>query len=191
MLAYVHQDLFPETDGNISEALKSMVKVVFESPSDVPDGCIYWPMILGGLEVSNPFVSVKAVRYNTMQDPQRRIGYALSEGEDNYGAAKTRFDSQDSRWDDAFGPESIEFVPWEVFTGFRYECNEPLLHAWENLRRTAVEEPLQLTGCSEKLLKGLPEQDLEEISHDWYQMTPYWQPIVSLFGEEWGRSLEA
>ncbi|MCJ1383648.1 hypothetical protein MMC17_006762 [Xylographa soralifera] len=186
MLAYVHRELFPGTDGNISEVVKAMLKERFEGSSDIPDGFIYWPMLLGGLEIRNPFVSLQAMRHNTIQDPQRRIDYALSEDEDNYGAALTRFDLQHSRWDGAFGPKPTEFMPWEEFIRFRYECSEPLLHAWEDLRRTAEEEPLQLTGRIEKLLKELPEQGLEGITHDWDKMTPYWQTIVSLHGEEMG-----
>ena len=49
-------------------------------------------MLLGELEAHNPMVSLQAMRYNTMQDPQRRIDYALSSDEDNYVAAKTHFD---------------------------------------------------------------------------------------------------
>ncbi|MCJ1395567.1 hypothetical protein MMC18_008453 [Xylographa bjoerkii] len=186
MLAYVHRGLFPETDGNVSETVKAMLKEKYEVPFDIPDGFVYWPMLLGGLEVRNPFISLQAMRYNTMQDPQRRIDNALSEDEDKYGSARTCFEVETGWWDEAFGPKPSEFMPWEEFIRFRYECSEPLLHAWEDLRRPAEEEPLQLTGRIEELLKGLPKQGLEGITHAWHKMTPYWQAIVILYGEEMG-----
>lgn len=186
-LAQVHRGLFPEHNGNIVAAIKTMLAKRFpDAPLNIPDGFIYWPMLLGGLEVRNPFVSLQAMRYNVFEDPCKRIDAAFEEDDDNFRRAKEDFDNIGTRatWSYSLGTAPRHFFPHSEFTQYRYECSKPFLNAWNDLRRPAVEESLEATPSINTLLGELPTDTDAGITTHWANMKPYWQAVVSLYGEE-------
>jgi hypothetical protein len=55
----IQEKLFPNQPGGVGEHLKLMIASRFDiSPSDIPEGYLYWPSSLGGLGLQNPFISL-------------------------------------------------------------------------------------------------------------------------------------
>ncbi|MCJ1360564.1 MAG: hypothetical protein MMC33_010572 [Icmadophila ericetorum] len=186
-LAQVHRGLFPAHNGNIVEALKTMLAKRFpDAPLNIPDGFIYWPMLLGGLEVRNPFISLQGMRYSVFEDPRKRIDFAFEDDDENYRLAKEAFDNVGTRanWSYTLGSAPKKFMPHDEFIRYRYECSKPFLSAWEDLRQPAEEECLEVTPTISTLLGQLPHSTDAGIKNSWVSMKPYWQAVASLYGEE-------
>lgn len=56
-LARIQQTLFATAGGSVTSALKKMLHEKF-GVEDVPEGYLYFPMSMGGLDLKNPFVEV-------------------------------------------------------------------------------------------------------------------------------------
>jgi hypothetical protein len=63
-------------DSNIATYLKGTLKERF-SIDDIPDGFLYFPASLGGLDLQNPFIPLLQVRNSVFADPSSIIDHFL------------------------------------------------------------------------------------------------------------------
>ncbi|KAL2136927.1 hypothetical protein VTI74DRAFT_88 [Chaetomium olivicolor] len=88
----IQERLFPNHTGGVGEHLKRMITSRFGlSPSDIPEGFLYWPLSMGGLGLQNPFITTLLSRGPVSKNPERLIDDYLREEELEYRRAKRKF----------------------------------------------------------------------------------------------------
>ncbi|CZR63368.1 uncharacterized protein PAC_13265 [Phialocephala subalpina] len=113
-------------DSNIATYLKGTLKERF-SIDDIPDGFLYFPASLGGLDLQNPFIPLLQVRNSVFADPSSIIDHFLDAEREAYRKAKEKFEkSQLNRnWNlhsDTFFPiDGQTFFSFEEFSRYREE----------------------------------------------------------------------
>ena len=149
------------SDSNVVDFLKSTLEARFDI-KDIPDGYLYFPTGLGGLELQNPFIGTLQVRDAVFEQPATVIDDFM-EGELNaYKTAKKAFENnQVSRYsnnDPDFVPEdSEEFFSFDEFARYREEFEYPsgdgnLLTVYEELLEQPTPEFLDATQEETMLL---------------------------------------
>lgn len=131
----IQEKLFPNQPGGVGEHLKLTIASRFNiSPSDIPDGYLYWPSTHGGLGLQNPFVSLLLYRRQVEKTPDKLMDKYLEDEEYVYTRSKARFeegfslmDIQDSESEAAsFALDADDNTPaydgthrWTTVRGFR------------------------------------------------------------------------
>ncbi|TVY84463.1 histone H3, partial [Lachnellula suecica] len=118
------------SDSNVVDFLKTTLEERF-GISDIPDGYLYFPTGLGGLELQNPFIGLLQVRDAVFENPASVIDDFIEAEADAYRLAKIAFDNGkvDRRYveDPDFVPEDADtFMSPEEFGKFReeFECED-------------------------------------------------------------------
>ncbi|KAJ3167205.1 hypothetical protein HDU88_002543 [Geranomyces variabilis] len=157
----IHLELCPSTGGNVAEYLKSMISKRF-GVDNIPDGFLFWPMVFGGLELHNPFISLQGVRELIYDDPSDRLREALEKEELEYRSLEAR----------------------SAFSKYRRDGSQVFLSAWSDLLASGTEEMVESTAEVNGLLDKLATAD-----QMWLQThaeEPYWRAILELYGAEMG-----
>lgn len=63
---YIQESVFD--GGNLVQHIKQMIKDRFNI-SDLPDGFLYFPVELGGLDLKSPFVGLLQIRDSVRENP--------------------------------------------------------------------------------------------------------------------------
>lgn len=113
------------SDSNVVEYLKSTLQERF-GISDIPDGYLYFPTSLGGLELQNPFIGLIQVRDGVFEQPASVLDDFLEAEKEAYRQAQIAFENgqvyRSSNWDKNFVPEDAhQFFSFEEFTKYREE----------------------------------------------------------------------
>jgi hypothetical protein len=113
------------SDSNVVEYLKSTLQERF-GITDIPDGYLYFPTSLGGLELQNPFIGLIQVRDGVFEQPASVLDDFLDAEKEAYRKAQIAFENgfvyRSSNWDENFVPEdSNRFFSFEEFTRYREE----------------------------------------------------------------------
>lgn len=134
------------SDSNVVEYLKTTIQERFNI-SDIPDGYLYFPAGLGGLELQNPFIGLLQVRDAVFEQPADALDDFLEAEMEAYRLAKAAFDNGEvdrgDNDDEYFVPEDpVTFMSFEEFTRFReeFECE------YEGNLRSVFEELLEQPG---------------------------------------------
>ncbi|EEY23960.1 conserved hypothetical protein [Verticillium alfalfae VaMs.102] len=192
---------FNETGAtSVADHLKKTIETRF-GIADVPDGYIFFPVEMGGLDLKSPFVTLLQIRDSFSESPSAMLE-AFHKGErEGYQAAKERFYSSEieelhySLADPDWKPESKQeqetFLSFEDYTRFReelrFEDNGVQVH---DLFSKMLVEPspstlsLDTSTISSALrnLTGNPRP--RGIFSNWASMEPYWQWVTMLYGPE-------
>ncbi|TVY18726.1 histone H3 [Lachnellula arida] len=117
------------SDSNVVDFLKKTLEQRF-GISDIPDGYLYFPTGLGGLELQNPFIGLLQVRDAVFEQPASTIDDFIEAELDAYRCAKIAFDKgqidHDYVNDPDFVPDDADtFMSFEEFARFReeFECD--------------------------------------------------------------------
>jgi hypothetical protein len=142
------------SDSNVVEFLKSTLEARF-GITDIPDGYLYFPTGLGGLELQNPFIGILQVRDAVFEQPTAAIDDFIESEIHAYNNMKKAFDnnhvSRISNTDPDFVPDNPDtFFSFEEFTRFREEFKCPpgdgnLLAVYEELLEQPTPEFLDAT----------------------------------------------
>ena len=203
-LGKIHRELFPQSGGNVAEVIKTMIGKKFHVRG-IPDGFVYLPMVMGGLELRNPFMSLQAMREPILEgdtdqeqsleiwdSPMRRVEQAEEEDEEAYRRAKEKWEQTTVTGRDwqvvAHLPNDAprDFMSWDEYTRFRWERSEAFRKAWDFLLQPVSEPDVEITLPVEGLIGKLPGKGLEAIRKNTAEMTSYWKGIVALYAEEMG-----
>jgi hypothetical protein len=126
----IQDKLFPDQPGGVGEHLKLMIASRFGiSPSDIPEGYLYWPSSLGGLGLQNPFISLLLSRRHVEGTPEKLMDKYLEEEEFAYTRAKARYAEGFST--STFEPEDDESLVSEDEKD-QYDGNQWAARSWRD-----------------------------------------------------------
>ncbi|THV52550.1 hypothetical protein BGAL_0076g00350 [Botrytis galanthina] len=182
------------TNTNVVSYLKDTLKERF-GIDNVPDGYLYFPTSLGGLELHNPFIGLLQLRDGVYEAPEKLMDNFLESEMEAYRVAKENFEKRAPQvnvamarqWqlDNLNRPGLQEFMSFEEFTRYR----EKSIDSWEGT----------LIGVFEDLLKQPSKESADWDESDMIQAKAveggllsafegmdmgYWKWVVKLYGEE-------
>ncbi|KAI4614994.1 hypothetical protein J4E80_006500 [Alternaria sp. BMP 0032] len=190
---HIQDSIFP--DGSIVQHLKTIIKERF-SVEDVPDGFLFFPVELGGLDLKSPFVEPLQIRDSVKENPYDLLDEYEEKLHDDYVTIKRAFDKgtrhnvrrsfQDANWQ----PEDPNtFLPFEEFTKYPETFSAigkaNLTEIYKELLERPKEKPID---DSEQVLQALEQLEgqssLRGITADWYTMDAYWKWIAQMYGPD-------
>ncbi|KUJ08149.1 uncharacterized protein LY89DRAFT_629916 [Mollisia scopiformis] len=119
----VQKQLFKDT--KVAAYLKATLKKRFDI-DDIPDGFLYFPAALGGLELQNPFIPLLQVKSSVLSQPSSLLDRFLDSEKEAYRKAKERFEKgqvyRQTTSDPSYYPADYQtFISFEEFTSHREE----------------------------------------------------------------------
>ncbi|KAF3040871.1 hypothetical protein E8E12_001913 [Didymella heteroderae] len=180
--------------GNVVQHLKQMINDRF-GVSDLPDGFLYFPVELGGLDVKSPFVDLLQIRDSVKANPYDLMDEYEEKEKDDYADAKRRFDKGDlehmrrSTEKPDFRPEDADvFFGLEEFTQYREAFasmgKANLRNVYLELLKRPSEQPVQPSNQVQQALQELRQSNLRGILSSWYSMDAYWKWIAQMYGPD-------
>ena len=166
---------------------------------DIPDGYLFFPVELGGLELKSPFIGSLQIRDSVTEDPSQLLDKFFEAERDAYAAAKKKFEERKPyEWRQHGGrnsmriPENADVFPsFEEYTKYRerlnYGFNHQLVDVYDELLKAPEEQSIDFDneGQVVNALGRLGRMGiLNNIHADWWSMTPYWKWVASLYGPE-------
>jgi hypothetical protein len=180
--------------GNVVQHLKQMIHDRF-GVSDLPDGFLYFPVELGGLDLKSSFVDLLQIRESVQANPYDLVDEYESKEKDDYADAKRRFDKGDlapMRWSTEkpdFRPKDANvFFSLEEFTQYREAFasmgKANLRNVYLELLKRPSEQPVEPSTQVQQALQDLRQSNLRGILSSWYSMEAYWKWIAQMYGPD-------
>lgn len=193
----IQEKLFPDHPGGVGKQLKLMITSrVGISPSDIPDGYLYWPTSMGGLGLQNPFISLLLSRRDVEKNPEKLLDKYLEEEEFAYARAKARFGAgaADSNADDSSDGGSNYHEPsWRDAPEFEKLRSEPFM-SMDEFTRYRERTQSQLGRTYAKLMSEpgasyvVPSGDVKAALPDgekmWNELSGYERWVVQLYHKD-------
>lgn len=133
--ARIQSELFASTGGSVASTLKQMILQRFNV--SVPEGYLYFPMSMGGLDLKNPFVGLGLVRNTVSENPDQHMDRFFSKEEETFRLAQSWLENHTYRNDRSFANFDVDFekepYTWEEFCQDREQTSEDLANAYEQL----------------------------------------------------------
>jgi hypothetical protein len=177
--------------GNVLQHLKRMIEDRF-AVSNIPDGFLLFPVELGGLAVSSPFVDLLQIRKSVVKSPRHEVDKFVEQEEKDYLEAQRIFYQQDSKvryneqYPDFMPEDPDSFFPLEEYTRYREVLVNPskadLGGVYDKLLCRPTPQPIERNEELILALSQLKGQHLRGIIREWNSMTAHWQYIVSTYG---------
>lgn len=181
--------------GNVAQHLKQMIEERFGVP-DLPDGFLYLPMELGGLDLKSPFVGLLQIRDSVKTSPYDLLDEYEEKEKDDYLDAKRRFDKSelehirgDTERPDFRSEDADVFFSASEFTLYREEFasngKANLRDVYAELIKRPEEESIDQSVQVAQALQDLGQQNnLRGITSSWYNMDAYWRWIAQMYGPD-------
>ncbi|KAH8896605.1 hypothetical protein GQ53DRAFT_743244 [Thozetella sp. PMI_491] len=184
---------------SVSEYLKNALQDRF-GIRGVPDGYLFFPVELGGLDLRSPFISLLQVRDSVLQSPEPLLDTMQENEREFYGKAKKTFENgeidglrqhlDDPGWEPESEKDRENFMSFQELVRYRdefvFEHETNAADVWSQLMtepsQEAVEPDEASISAALSALSGLP--NLESIKSDWNWMEPYWKWVTMLYGPE-------
>lgn len=133
------------TDKSVTETLKTKLTVRF-NVTNVPDGFLYFPTELGGLDLQNPIIPLLLVRESADKNPRERLEKAVEAEEELYEEAKKAYDNGQVRNQHrSLLKDDEPFMSFDEYTRYREETSIPLLNAYTELLKVPRVEDVEST----------------------------------------------
>ncbi|TGO23750.1 hypothetical protein BPAE_0122g00050 [Botrytis paeoniae] len=182
------------TNTNVVSYLKDTLKERF-GIDNVPDGYLYLPTSLGGLELHNPFIGLLQLRDGVYETPETLMDNFLEAEIEAYRVAKDNFGKRAPqvnvamarRWqfDGRNLSDLQDFISFEEFTRYREKASNfregTLFEAFENLLKQPSKESAdwdESDMIQAKAIEGGLSSAFEGMDMG------YWRWVVKLYGEE-------
>lgn len=200
----IQHEVFSLSDGTSREYvspadfLKKTIQQRFEV-EDVPDGYLFFPVELGGLELRSPFIGLLQIRDSLIKDPTKLLTKYCEDERDAYKDAKEAFEKgithqyHDEMEDPKFKPtDPSTFMSFEEYSQYRehlhYDFDDNLSDVFSKLLARPSEESIdydESMGDVKTALNSLGRQGaLQQIQANWYAMEPYWKWVSMLYGPD-------
>jgi hypothetical protein len=189
----IQDSIFPSS--SIVQYIKDMIEERF-SVKSVPDGFLFFPVELGGLDLKSPFVDLLQIRESVQENPFSLLDkYEEIELED-YTTLKRKFDKAGIRNGRRKGdnvnwkPEDPDtFISYDEFIKYREVFasigKANMLTTYAELLKRPREEPVEGSEQIRQTLMELADQNnLRGITEDWDRMDSYWKWIAQMYGPE-------
>lgn len=200
-----------DSGGRVSSVAEYLKKAIGQrfGIKDVPDGYLYFPMELGGLDVESPFVSLLQIRDAVPEVPSALLGDFEKAERRLYDKAKESFEERRAAgtldaydWAPESAQERDDFMSFDEFTQYREEFSFNMtrvidmiggagelvgLHdVFKRLMKRPQEESIDPDDCQVwTAIDQLSEQsNLRGIFYSWQNMEPYWRWIAMMYGTE-------
>jgi hypothetical protein len=177
--ARIQSKLFASTGGSVTSTLKHMLQERF-NVSDIPEGCLYFPMSLGGLDLKSPFIDLYLIRSEITKKPDAYMDGFFEKEERSYRSAKKAFHENrvpgrtSMNYNIQTGAKTETFMSVEEFTRYREQTSQELFTAYENLKG----EPAVKSVLATRDVTGFGD------SVGWYDLTPYQQWVIQLYSAD-------
>ncbi|KAG4032088.1 hypothetical protein MFRU_007g00020 [Monilinia fructicola] len=178
------------TNTNVVSYLKDTLRERF-GIVDIPDGYLYFPTSLGGLELHNPFIGLLQLRDGVCEKPEKLMDDYFEEEREEYRKARIMFEARSPQQNIAIAsqmrlesPESPDlqtFMSLEEFTRYREETNASLYEVHKDLLKQPGKESVDWNEWDvivAKAIVGGPSLAFEGMDMG------YWKWVVKLYGEE-------
>lgn len=182
--------------GNAVQHLKQMIHERF-GVSDLPDGFLYFPVELGGLDLKSPFVGLLQIRDSVQTNPYDLLDAYEAREKDDYADAKKRFDKGGLAHlrrsamgkADVFRPDDADvFFSMEEFTQHREALagtgKAGLRTVYHDLLTWPVEQPVDASQQVQQAVRDLEQSNLRGIVSSWTSMDAYWKWIAQMYGPD-------
>ncbi|KAF2183982.1 hypothetical protein K469DRAFT_689720 [Zopfia rhizophila CBS 207.26] len=180
--------------GNVVEYLKSTIEQRF-GVKDIPDGFLFFPVELGGLDLKSPFVGLLQIRESVRENPYDLMDEFEENERDEYVRAARdftgntkiqRYNVEDPNWKPAEGAD--DFFSFEEFTRHREEFagfKGKLVDTYRALLKRPSEESIDVSVQVKQALDQLNGQaNLRGITGNWGVMEAYWKWVAQMYGPE-------
>ncbi|KFY12559.1 hypothetical protein V492_03810 [Pseudogymnoascus sp. VKM F-4246] len=171
----IQKQLFTNEGDSVTSVIKKMLSDRFDI-EDIPEGYIYFPSSLGGLEVKSPFIQPNLVRESLPSSPHTYMDDFFRKEELVYQNSKEAFESRPvkSHVHGQEVKESVDFLTFEEYTRCRDFKSLELARAFDLL----MGEPEKLPPNVSKNRSG---RDVVGPYHRWIEQL-YGAEMVRRFG---------
>jgi len=178
--SHIQNKLFATTGGSVTSNLKQMITERF-GVQDVPEGYLYFPMSMGGLDLKSPFVNLYLIRDKVSKNPDEYMDTFFQDEEKDYRNAKRLYDSDPSRYRGLHGIlsevspkfQGKSFISFEEYARYREQTSSDLYTAYSRL----IEEPMEDEVVQTNDVKAV-------IGDGWESLSPYYRWIVQLYAPD-------
>jgi hypothetical protein len=172
----IQSKLFASTGGSVTATLKQILTDRF-GVMDIPEGYLYFPMSMGGLDVKNPFIQLYLIRDGISTNPDTYMDTFFRQEESAYRDAKLNFDNDKVPGRRAYEfPElrSEPFMSFAEFTRYREQTSFQLRQAYTKMTHQPAESEVKKTNdVSAVLGEGA-----------WRDLSPYQRWIMQLYAPD-------
>lgn len=181
--------------GNVVQHLKQMISSRF-SVQNVPDGFLFFPVELGGLDLKSPFVGLLQIRGSFDKDPETLMETYKEEEHDDYQVSQRVYDRGEvkhksfmAEHSNAVPKDADTFFTFEEFTRYREnyralgkaDLRDTYTKLLQHPREISIEGSPQIHQALQQLS---PYSNLRGIYSNWGGMEPYWRWIAQMYGPE-------
>lgn len=166
--------------GDITSTLLKMIRDRFGV--DVPEGFLYLPIGMGGLDLKNPFVAIGLIQHSIKKNPYSVMNRFFKQERDDYERAKKHFEtivapllakrSRKEINDDPYHGQP--FMTFREFSRHREQTSAHLYRAYIELMQETVEMPVAESPAVERALD----------ESGWEELTRYQQRVVELHADD-------
>jgi hypothetical protein len=195
---YIQERIFEDKGGNVVQFLKNTIKERF-NVDHIPDGFLFFPVELGGLDLKSPFVGLLQIREGVREDPYDLLDEFQEAEQEAYAEAMRIFDrgdvhrgyrsSPDLKWKPESGAD--EFFSFEEYVSYREEFTgngngkADIVRVYQELLKKPKGESVNTTIQVKNALDQLRGQaNLRGITSHWDSMEAYWKWIAQMYGPE-------
>ena len=184
-----------EGASSVVDWLKKQIEHRF-GVTDVPDGYLFFPTALGGLDVKSPFIGLLQLRESVVSDPEVLLTEFEEAEREHYNSCRKSYLARKPweypKLEKDYRPEDPhQFMPFEEFAKFRedvhYGYNNQLAQVYEKLLQRPEEEPLEIDfsfEISQAISRVSTARGQPTTIAAWYAMDAYWKWVTMLYGPE-------
>jgi predicted DNA-binding protein YlxM (UPF0122 family) len=170
---------------------------------DIPDGYLYFPMELGGLDLQSPFISLMQIHDEVSKNPSQSMidfeedeRHAYEGYKEAFLSGKTRHERyalDDPDWEPESQREKDTFMSFEEFTRYReafFFGHFTATNRLHRIFRTLMKRPKDskvdtddgnMSSAMEQLRR---ESNLQGIVGWWNNMNAYWTWVATFYGPD-------
>ncbi|TVY73313.1 hypothetical protein LSUE1_G008324 [Lachnellula suecica] len=186
--ARIQEKLFSRTGGSVTSTIKQMITERF-GVHDIPEGYLYFPSSMGGLDLKSPFVDLYLVRNKVGVDPDKWMDDFFEREIAAYQRSKALFEKGEvpGRASLKYSIEAEfrgqEFLSFEDYTKYR-EVGDPWLgSAYRGLLKEPVDQRVTFTADVQSLYSRLPGTATAKLKeYYWWIIQLYAPEMIPRFG---------
>jgi hypothetical protein len=165
---------------NVVQYLKNIIEERF-GVSDIPDGYLYFPASLGGLELHNPFIDLVQLKDAVLQNPASALADITAFEAEAYRQAKFKYEHgtiyrATNMFPDFVPTDRATFMTLEEFTRYREEFYSSqqgnIYSAFEKL----LEQPAKMSVN--------PSSPDIQLFHEHNMHGQYWQWLALMYKDD-------
>ncbi|KAF3915981.1 hypothetical protein AA313_de0208365 [Arthrobotrys entomopaga] len=180
----IQRQVFGSATGGVGAHLKQMITERF-GVSDIPDGYLYFPLKLGGLEVQNPFIKLYLIRDKLKEDPAAVMDRFFVEEEREYDESKQNFEWLQSKDEYKYIKLREEtFLTFEEYTRYREYTSCSLSRVFTKMMDEPEPDDLDMKSEVQAVLKHATAGENRKKSVSTDQWTSYEKWIIQLYAKE-------